>query len=367
MGALAQLNAQALTFSAESPLGRWITSELTRKVDPAVPTNGAATTAVHSLATSTMSSGGMTLKFGYRQADGTVEEFTTATIAFNAVSGVAVDAVHVIGTDTGDHSGGDFKITVTFASGEFFETAALAFDITAAELETAIDVAATAKPITGWVNGYISASASGVDLQDGTLTLTFDGATVDEIPSHPLTVISDESRTGGTSGALTNGTVCIQADIDRAAAAASITGFAPGDIVVTGVDVDNGPLTFTYGDQLQHATPVLANVDGTGGAWGATSVTTPGQTERAALAVLLAYGVLISSVADQDAANDNGTGYSAGVVNQTRVPAHIVKSLMAEAAAEDNNNATYHAIEEALFGAGNDRADSVEPRVPSDE
>lgn len=373
MGVYAQLDAQKKTFNAGSPLGVWLEQQLAKagvgsSVDPATPAAAAATAAIHSLADSSQTSGNMTLTFGLRQPDGTIESFTTANIAFDLVSGVAVDAVHIIATDATDHTGGDFKITVTFASGESFETAAVAHNATAATLEAAIDTAATAASITGWVNGHISVSASVTDLQDGTLTLTFDGASVDELPSHPLTVMSDDSRTGGASASTltSNGTVCVQASIDIAAAAAAPTGWNPGDIVVTGTSVNTGPLTLTYTGLVgQHSAPVLVDVDGAGGAWGATSITTPGQIERAALGVLLALNVISGSVADQDAATSS-TSYTDSENRNHNVPANVVKALMREAAFEDANNATYHSIDATLYGAGEDRSPMVEERVTGD-
>lgn len=368
MGALAQVQAQKLTFSNESPLGRWLQSEINRLGGGGgVLTNAAATSSVHSLADSSQTSGNMTLKFGIRQADGTIQEFTTASIPWNRVSGVGVEAVHVLATDATDHTGGDFTLTFLLKNGETFTIAAAGFDVSAAALETLIDTAATGV-VTGWTNGDITVTASTTDLQDGTLTLTFDGTSVSNEPSHVLTTMVD-SRTGGVSPAtlISNTTVCLQTAIDLAAVAASITGFIEGDIVVTGTSVNTGPLTFTYVDKLQHNVPVLVDVDGAGGSWGATSITTAGQEERAALAVLLNYGIITGSVPVQDAANSRGSGFTRGNPALNRMPAAIVKALMAEAAAEDSNNSTYHAIEEALYGRGNDRANAVEPRVSTDE
>lgn len=359
MGALADLQTQALSFGPQSPLGTWVKSELKKRADASVPAVAAGIASVHSLADSSQTSGGMTLKFGIRQPTGLVEFFTTAAVAWDLVSGVAVDAVHVIATDATDHTGGDFKITVLFASGETFTTAAVAYNATAATLETALDVAATAASITGWVNGHISVSASTTDLQDGTLTLTFDGTSVDELPSHPLTVMSDDSRTGGVSAATltSNGTVCVQASIDIAAAAAGTTGFSPGDIVVTGTSVNTGPLTFTYGDLRQHAIPVLVNVDGAGGSWGAPSITTAGQSARAAWGVLVNLGVITASLPEQSV-DASQTAVTKGA-DTVSIPDVIVKALMREAAAEDVNNNSYFSLQAALMPQ--DRAPLVEP------
>lgn len=366
MGALAQVQTQKLTFSAESPLGRWIQSEINRGVDGGVPTGGAATSTVHSLADSSQTSGNMTLKFGIRQSDQSIDEFTTASLPWDLVSGTASNAVHVIATDATNHTGGNFTLTVLLKDSQTFTTAAIAHNANAAAIVAIIDTAAAS--ITGWTNGDIAVTASLTDLQGGTMTLTFSGSSVSGEPSHTLTTMVD-SRTGGVSPSpvISNTTVGMQAAIDIAAFAVTPGGWNPGDIVVTGTSVNTGPLTFTYADKLQHNVPVLVDVDGAGGSWGATSITTPGQTERAALAVLLNYGIITGSVADQNAANSRGTGFTKGNPALNRMPAHIVKALMAEAAAEDDNNSTYHAIEEALYDRGNDRANAIEPRISTDE
>jgi len=252
MGIIAQIQAQALTFAPESPLGRWLQSEANRiaPADAVIPTNAAASDAVGSLADSTHTSGNLTLTIGIRQASGLIESATTANIAFDA---------------------------------------------TAATVESAVDTTLTAV-VTGWTNGDITVSGTAVN--SGPLTFTYDGA--------------------------------------------SVTG-------------KEAPLI------------VLVDVDGAGGAFGATSITTTGQTERAALSMLLNYGIITGSVAAQSAENVSGTGFTKGTTDGTRIPGSLIKALMKEAAAEDANNSTYHAIEEALYGSENDRANAVEFRIPSDE
>ena len=259
MGALAQLNAQKLTFGASSPLGQWLTNEINwagqqSNVDEAVPTAAAAT-----------------------------------------------DAVHTLAEDTVDHTGGTFTLTIAIrqASGleESFTTAAIAYNANAATIEGAIDTAATSASITGWTNGDISVAAASTDLQGGAVTLTFDGSSVDEA-NHTLTVFND-SMTGGTS-----------------------------------------PTT-------------------------RVTKTTAGQTERAALAVLINYNIIDSgTIAEQAASTDSG-GFVRATTQQRNVPGVIVKALCKEAAAEDKNNATYHSLEQAIWGQ-NDKAPAVEPLTAED-
>lgn len=156
MGALANCLAQAKTFSAGSPLGRWLQTEINRlSVDEAVPTGAAA-----------------------------------------------ADSVFTIDTDTVDHTGGDFTLTATIrqadGSEETFTTAAIAYNANAATIEGAIDTAATSASITGWTNADISVAAQNTDLQDGWVNMTCDGTSVTE---RPVTWVLTDSRTGGTSGA----------------------------------------------------------------------------------------------------------------------------------------------------------------------
>ncbi len=376
MGALAQLQSQAKTFSTTSPLARWLKSEIARLAgaDADIASAAAVANAVHQLNQDAVNTTGGDFTLTVNLQDG--QTFTTGTIAHNLNAGTlggVLDSVHIIGTDATDHTGGDFTLTVELFNGETFTTAAIAFDATAAETETAIDVAATAAAITGWVNGHISVAASGIDLQDGTLTLTFDGASVDTDTSHVLTTMAD-SRTGGVSPTptITNATAGIEAKVNDAAAAASITGWRFGDIRFGGTSLQIDDITLTYSGSLwagiQQPITVF-NDSRTGGtpADPLVTITTPGQTERAALSILLNYGIITGAVAAQNAANIFGTGFTKGDPAASRVPAVVVKALMAEAAAEDENNSTYHAIEEALYGAGNDRANSVELRVPSDD
>jgi hypothetical protein len=148
-----------------------------------------------------------------------------------------------------------------------------------------------------------------------------------------------------------------------------VTGWTNGDISVSGTAVNSGPLTFTFdGSSVagkQAPLIVLTDVDGTGGAWGVPSVTTDGQTERAALSVLLALNVISGTVPLQDAVTSI-TSFTDSENRNHNIPANIVKALMREAAFEDANNATYHSIDAAIFGAGEDRSPLVEERVTGD-
>jgi len=91
------------------------------------------------------------------------------------VPGAGVDEVQTVAQIAS--TSGNWTMTVTMPNGETFTTASLSFDINAAELETALDTAATTASITGWTNGDISVSGAS-DINAGDLTMTFDGTSV---------------------------------------------------------------------------------------------------------------------------------------------------------------------------------------------
>ena len=249
MGALADTLAQKKTFSAGSPLGRWLQAEINRlSVDEAVPAAATATDAVWDIAQSTQTSGNMTLTISVRRLDGVVETFTTGNIPYN---GGQVDVENAI------NSG---------ASGS----------------------------ITGWTNGDIDAQGSAINSVTN-IELHFSGA--------------------------------------------SVTGRVVTDVT-------------------------LNDVSGAGGAWGAVTQTTEGQSDRPALGVLLNYGVLSAADA-QDAAASFQSGFTKGSGSESqRLHGGIIKALMREAAAEDANNSTSFSIESVLYPQ--DRAPSPEPRTTGD-
>lgn len=113
----------------------------------------------------------------------------------------AKDEVQSIAQHVPTVSGGDFTLTVTLFNGETFTTADIVYEASAATIETAIDVAATAASITDWTNGDIS--VSGGHLNTAPVVLTYDGASVLS-QKHFLTVIDGTGLTGGGSaGAIT--------------------------------------------------------------------------------------------------------------------------------------------------------------------
>ena len=150
MGAISDLLAAPKAIVAQGPTYQWLDRRIQAYVDAAAPSAAAAVDAVHTLATSTQTSG-------------------------------------------------TFTITVTLRNGETFTTGALTFDDVFGDVETAIDSAATTASITGWTNGDISVAGGPVNV--GPITLTFDGASVAGI-AHPVSVLNDVDGAGGAWGAI---------------------------------------------------------------------------------------------------------------------------------------------------------------------
>ena len=98
----------------------------------------------------------------------------------------AADEVSVIPEQTDAGAADTYTITVNLtALGVSFTTAAIAYNAVDTAIESAIDSAATGV-VSGWTNGDISVSMGGAaGLDDGTVTLTFDG---DSVSSNPALV-----------------------------------------------------------------------------------------------------------------------------------------------------------------------------------
>ena len=95
-------------------------------------------------------------------------------------------------------SGGDYTITLYDGVNPAVTTAAIAFDATAATIETAIDVAMTAATYPSWTNGDISVGESGAaGISDGTVTLTYDGTSVQQKPWENA-ILNGAALTGAT-------------------------------------------------------------------------------------------------------------------------------------------------------------------------
>jgi hypothetical protein len=368
MGIYADLQAQAKSFKLTSPLGRYLESKIgtIQLVDPPSPSVAAVTNAVHTIAQDGTDHTGGTFKLVMTLRDGSV--ISTAAIAYNANAATietAIDAaadgqdeVQSIAKDATDHTGGTFALTVnlrTTTGIESFTTAAIAYNANAATIETAIDVAATAAAVTGWVNGAISVSGGILQAAGAPVVLTFDGTAVDDQP-HPLVEFDGALLTGGTEPSTRVSVTTPGSTV--------ISGWAAGHITVTGgiLQAAGADVVLTFdgtsvaGDQ--HSITVFDGALLTGGAEPATrvTVTTTGQTARPAWGFLHGMDVISGTIPDQtDAAST--TAVTAGS-NLLRVPDVIVIEAAREAAAEDNNNASYFSI---MLGLGyQDKAPQAE-------
>lgn len=141
----------------------------------------------------------------------------------------ARDEVQSISTFNGTATSGNFTLTLNLAGESAFTTGNLAWDASAATIETAIDVAATAAAVTGWTNGDISVALT-TNLNDAAATLTFDGVSVTE--TRPaLTVMNDVDLDANVSTA----TVTTYGQANRYAwAAMDVMGLLTGGPPVTG-------------------------------------------------------------------------------------------------------------------------------------
>lgn len=106
----------------------------------------------------------------------------------------AIDEVQVIAIYSGTVSGGTFTLTFVLADGTTFTTAAIAHNANAATIEGAIDTAAAAASVPGFVAGDIA--VTGGPLTTTPLTFTYSGASVAGA-NHGEVVINGASLTGG--------------------------------------------------------------------------------------------------------------------------------------------------------------------------
>ena len=112
------------------------------------------------------------------------------------------DEVQVLAQFVRAPSGGTYTLYFEDEDGNSFTTAGIAYNANAAALLSAVSLAATNASYPSWTNGDISISESGsAGLSDGTVTITFDGASVDEKDWNPI-VVDGASLTGVTISSL---------------------------------------------------------------------------------------------------------------------------------------------------------------------
>ena len=274
------------------------------------------------------------------------ETFTTTALAHEAVAGTIETAVDVaatardelqsIATHVPTVSGGTFTLAFVLASSESFTTAALAHEATAGTIETAIDVAATAAGVVGWANGDIS--VAGGHLNTNPVTLTFDGTSVKE-QNHALVVMDDALLTGGGSG----GAITVTTE-----GFVGVVGWSNGDITVAGGHLNTNPVTLTYdGTSVKEQNHAAVTMDDAlltgGGSGGAITTTTEGQSDRLGYAALTQLGIVSGTIPAEDVVP---TALVVAAPPGARLlSAETIRAIALEIAiAEGNNTAIYDAI-----------------------
>ena len=125
---------------------------------------------------------------------GTVNGATTGT------PGITTNEVQTVNTFTPTVSGGNFTLNIVDEVAGSHVTANIAYDATAAEIETAIDVKMTTDAYSGWTNGDISVALTG-GLAANDATLTFDGDSVTGVNMGQATLADvDLTDSGGING-----------------------------------------------------------------------------------------------------------------------------------------------------------------------
>lgn len=184
--------------------------------------------------------------------------------------------------------------------------------------------------------------------------------TVNQFASDPsagtftLTVTLANGETFTTAGIAYNAVAAtIETAIDTAAS--GVTGWTNGDISVTGGNLlaAGADVVLTFdGASVAGANHALTTIDGSGLTGGslaapATVKTTAGQTGRNGWGALVSLGIVGTPLPAQGEARPEDIVAGSGLL---RVPSWLVKELAQEAAVEDGDNATYHAIMTALYG-----------------
>jgi hypothetical protein len=147
----------------------------------------------------------------------------------------------------------------------------------------------------------------------------------------------------------------IESAIDSAATTASVVGWTNGDITVSGGAVDANPVVFTFDGVSvagqNHADIVLADVDGTGGAWGAVTVTTNGQENRSAWAVMNMINVVSGTIPIQGTILPLTVDGQQGSMH-LNPNADVLRALALQASIDDGSDAVETAILDGLRANG---------------
>lgn len=113
----------------------------------------------------------------------------------------AADEVSVIPEQTDAATADTYTITLNFPTLDIVvTTAGIAFNAINTTIETAIDSAMTTASFPSWTNADISVTMAGAaGLDDGTVTLTFDGVSVDSLPCLVSITPTGFNEVGSTS------------------------------------------------------------------------------------------------------------------------------------------------------------------------
>ncbi len=236
----------------------------------------------------------------------------------------ATDEIQSIAANPLLVTSGNFTLTITLRGQDAFTTANIAYDASAATIETAIDVAATAAAVTGWTNADISVALTST-LNAGALTLTYDGDSVDDTNQDTVAIndanlfsspVGAESTSqegvepvdevqqvpvfiaGASSGnytlafnvgaqAFTTANIAhdavaaaVETAIDTSATGNAVPAWVNGDISVSDGPLTTLPLVLTFDGTSTAGTDatevVIADVDLVGAGPGAESTPTPG-------------------------------------------------------------------------------------------
>lgn len=128
--------------------------------------------------------------------------FAVPAVSTTIDGATGVDEIQVIAQYTRAPSGGTFTLTFNDGVNPAITTAAIAWNAADTVIEAAIDTAFTGASYPAWTNADISVLESGAaGLSDGTVTVTFDGTSVDETNWNPI-VVDGALLTGVTVSSL---------------------------------------------------------------------------------------------------------------------------------------------------------------------
>ncbi len=169
-----------------------------------------------------------------------------------------------------------------------------------------------------------------------------------------FTLASGETFTTGNI-AYNAAAATVETAIDSAATTASVVGWTNGDITVSGGAVNANPVVFTFDGASvtgqNHSTIVVADVDGAGGAWGTVTVTTEGQENRSAWAVMNLMNVVSGAPPIQGTILPLTVNGERGSMH-LNPNADVLRALASQAGIDDGSDAVKTAILDGLRDNG---------------